>query len=79
VSSHLGDFVEEQRVPHVLVNILTPFPGTALHAAMAKDGRLLIDDPQMYNIRNVVYRPNGMSTVDLEAIYMALCRRLVFL
>lgn len=69
-------FVEEQQVFHVLVNILTPYPGTVLREVMEKDGRILTEDPQQYNIRNVVYRPEGIATVDLEAIYMTLCRQL---
>ena len=74
--NHLVRFVENQHVFHVLLNILTPYPGTRLRKKMEKEGRILTTDPQQYNIRNVVYRPRGMTTIDLEANYMRLCRKI---
>jgi radical SAM superfamily enzyme YgiQ (UPF0313 family) len=75
-ADQLVKFVEEQDVFHVLLNILTPYPGTKLRKTLEKDGRILLQEPHRYNIRNVVYRPKTMSTVDLETIYMHLCREL---
>jgi radical SAM superfamily enzyme YgiQ (UPF0313 family) len=75
-ASHLWRFVEEQRVLHVLVNILTPYPGTTLATEMEQSRRILTRAPQLYNIRNVVFRPEGMSPGELLNSYRALCQRL---
>jgi len=73
---HLQRFVTEQGVFHVLLNILTPYPGTILAAEMERAGRILTRDPQYYNIRNVVFRPEGCSTDDLLRDYRELCGEL---
>lgn len=72
----LVKFLEKEKVFHVLLNILTPFPGTALRKRMERDDRILTNEPHKCNIRNVVYRPETMPTVMLEALYMNYCRKL---
>lgn len=50
-------------------HILTPYPGTALHARMSAEGRILHDDWSRYDTRQVVYRPLRLSAQALEAGY----------
>lgn len=50
-------------------HILTPYPGTGLHERMRRDGRLLHDDWDRYDTRNVVFRPKHLSVEQLEAGY----------
>lgn len=50
-------------------HILTPYPGTALHARLAAQGRLLSDDWDRYDTRHTVFRPARMSAEALESGY----------
>ena len=46
--------------------ILTPFPGTPLHARLAREGRLLTTDWSYYDGQHVVYRPTKMTPEELQ-------------
>ncbi|HKR65657.1 MAG TPA: radical SAM protein, partial [Thermoanaerobaculia bacterium] len=46
--------------------ILTPFPGTPLHARLANEGRLLTTDWSYYDGQHVVYRPARMTPEQLQ-------------
>jgi len=50
-------------------HILTPYPGTGLHARMVAEGRITSQDWDRYDTRHVVYRPAGMTPEELEAGY----------
>jgi radical SAM superfamily enzyme YgiQ (UPF0313 family) len=50
-------------------HILTPYPGTALHARMERDGRILHRDWDRYDTRHVVYRPARLAPDALEQGY----------
>jgi len=50
-------------------HILTPYPGTPLHARMKAAGRIITEDWDLYDTRHVVFRPARMSAEDLEAGY----------
>ncbi len=69
----LESFVKRNHLVHVLLNILTPYPGTELAAEMERDGRILTKEPQLYNIRNVVFTPRRLSVTQLVDIYLSLC------
>ena len=69
----LASFVKRNHLVHVLLNILTPYPGTELATEMERDGRILTKEPQLYNIRNVVFTPRGLSVTQLVDIYLSLC------
>lgn len=45
--------------------ILTPFPGTPLHARLAAEGRILTTDWSFYDGQHVVYRPTRMTADEL--------------
>ena len=70
----LKSFLEENNVFHVLVNILTPYPGTEILEEFVKEKRLFTRNPQKYNIRNVVFKPKDISKEQLEEMYVWLCR-----
>jgi radical SAM superfamily enzyme YgiQ (UPF0313 family) len=50
-------------------HILTPYPGTALHDRMRREGRLLHEEWDRYDTRHVVYRPARLTPEALEAGY----------
>lgn len=70
----LKSFLDENNLFHVLVNILTPYPGTKIRDEFVEQERLLTRNPQKYNIRNVVFTPKGVSKEQLEEMYVWLCR-----
>jgi radical SAM superfamily enzyme YgiQ (UPF0313 family) len=45
--------------------ILTPFPGTPLHARLASEGRILTRDWEKYDGQHVVFQPKNMTTHEL--------------
>jgi radical SAM superfamily enzyme YgiQ (UPF0313 family) len=47
--------------------ILTPFPGTPLHARLADQGRILTRDWELYDGQHVVFQPQNMTTRELAA------------
>jgi radical SAM superfamily enzyme YgiQ (UPF0313 family) len=50
-------------------HILTPYPGTALHARMKAGGRITTEDWDLYDTRHAVFRPARMSAGALEQGY----------
>ena len=55
-------------------HILTPYPGTGLYARMAREGRLLHADWDLYDTRHAVFRPARMSGEQLEEGYWSAYR-----
>ncbi|HPA71885.1 MAG TPA: radical SAM protein [Spirochaetota bacterium] len=51
----------------VQVNIMTPLPGTPLHADMVRQGRIIDHDLANYDFRHVVFQPREMSPEQLQA------------
>jgi len=47
------------------LNILTPYPGTALFNRLEREGRILTKDWSRYNLWNVVFKPKKMSEDEL--------------
>jgi radical SAM superfamily enzyme YgiQ (UPF0313 family) len=58
-----------QGIETATFHILTPYPGTALYARMAAQGRLTTDDWDRYDTRHAVFRPARMSSQALESGY----------
>ena len=50
-------------------HILTPYPGTRLHARMVQQGRILHSNWDLYDTRHCVFRPAGLTPEKLEAGY----------
>lgn len=62
-------WLEQRRVATMTAHILTPYPGTRLHAQLAAAGRITERDPHKYNTSYAVFRPARMSAAELEAGY----------
>ena len=62
------DFVRSSGLAEVQYTVLTPFPGTPLHARLAREGRLLRDQYwDRCTLFDVTFRPRRMSVEELEA------------
>jgi len=59
----------EHGVETATFHILTPYPGTPLHARMAAQGRITTSNWDLYDTRHAVFEPAGMSAERLEAGY----------
>jgi radical SAM superfamily enzyme YgiQ (UPF0313 family) len=46
--------------------ILTPFPGTPLHSRLAREGRILTRNWELYDGQHVVFQPALMSPAELQ-------------
>jgi radical SAM superfamily enzyme YgiQ (UPF0313 family) len=70
-------FVEESGLYQVQITVLTPFPGTPLHARLRAEGRLLGAEPwERYTLFDVNFEPQHMSVTELEHGLIELARRL---
>jgi radical SAM superfamily enzyme YgiQ (UPF0313 family) len=58
-----------QGVETATFHILTPYPGTPLHAEMRAQGRIMSQNWDHYDTRHVVFRPAKMTAEALEAGY----------
>lgn len=63
------DWALEMGVTTATFHILTPYPGTRLYERLKSEGRLLTEDWDRYNTREVVFQPKHMSTEVLKAGY----------
>lgn len=50
-------------------HILTPYPGTALHARLAAEGRITSSNWDLYDTRHAIFQPRLMSGGQLEDGY----------
>jgi radical SAM superfamily enzyme YgiQ (UPF0313 family) len=50
-------------------HIATPYPGTEYYRQMQIEGRLRTDDWDLYDTRNIVFEPKGMSAEALKSGY----------
>jgi radical SAM superfamily enzyme YgiQ (UPF0313 family) len=62
-------FLERTRIPSVTFNILTPYPGTELHAQLRSENRILTVDWRYYDHCTPVFVPRRMSPADLYQGY----------
>jgi radical SAM superfamily enzyme YgiQ (UPF0313 family) len=70
-------FADEVGLAEVQVTVLTPFPGTQLHAQLASQGRLVRDgDWGAFTLFDVVFQPARMSIRELEEGLMQVFREL---
>jgi radical SAM superfamily enzyme YgiQ (UPF0313 family) len=59
----------EHGIETATFHILTPYPGTALHARLQAQGRILHNHWDLYDTRHCVFRPAGMTPEQLESGY----------
>lgn len=69
------DWIVKNKIETVTSHILTPYPGTALHARLLREGRIISDDLSLYNTAHVVFRPKNMTEKELEDGYLWLYRK----
>lgn len=63
------DWAVEVGITTATFHIATPYPGTAYHDRLQREGRILHADWDRYDTRHVVFAPLGMSPAQLEAGY----------
>ncbi|MHC4606535.1 MAG: B12-binding domain-containing radical SAM protein [Planctomycetota bacterium] len=59
------EFLLKCRAHSATFNILTPYPGTAVHERLKGEGRLFTEDWKHYDHTTVVFRPAGMTPLQL--------------
>ncbi len=60
------DFVVDNDIRHVSLVILTPYKGTPMGERLAREGRILSFDWDLYDQAHVVFRPARMTPSQLE-------------
>jgi radical SAM superfamily enzyme YgiQ (UPF0313 family) len=63
------DWAIGQGIETATFHIMTPYPGTGLHARLSAQGRITSQDWDRYDTRHVVYRPARLTPEELEAGY----------
>jgi radical SAM superfamily enzyme YgiQ (UPF0313 family) len=63
------DWAISQGIETATFHILTPYPGTALHADMERQGRMLHNNWDLYDTRHTVFQPRHLTPAQLEAGY----------
>jgi len=63
------DWARDHGITTATFHIQTPYPGTRLHARMAREGRMLTRDWNLYDTRHVVYRPAKLKPEVLKNGY----------
>ena len=63
------DWAIAQGIETATFHVLTPYPGTALHARMRAEDRLLHEDWDRYDTRHTVFRPARLTPERLEQGY----------
>jgi radical SAM superfamily enzyme YgiQ (UPF0313 family) len=60
------EFINKAKIDFGQFGILTPFPGTKLHQRLKRQKRIISTDWEEYDITNAVFRPAGMSVIELN-------------
>ena len=60
-------FAVEARIDLPRFAVVTPFPGTALYQRLAREGRILTRDWELYDGQHVVFRPAQMTVEQLQS------------
>jgi radical SAM superfamily enzyme YgiQ (UPF0313 family) len=60
------DFCHKAKIDGGLFPILTPYPGTLLRERLKKEGRILTDQWDLYDMEHVTFVPKGMSPEKLQ-------------
>ena len=63
------DWAIENGITTATFHIQTPYPGTGLHARLARERRLTSDNWDLYDTRHVVFRPVRLTPEALKAGY----------
>jgi radical SAM superfamily enzyme YgiQ (UPF0313 family) len=63
------EWAVRQGIETATFHILTPYPGTALHARVQAQGRITTNNWDLYDTRHAVFQPQKLSKEALEAGY----------
>ncbi len=63
------DWAVSMGITTATFHVATPYPGTAYHAALEREERILHRDWDLYDTRHAVFEPRGMSRDALERGY----------
>jgi radical SAM superfamily enzyme YgiQ (UPF0313 family) len=63
------DWAVQVGITTATFHILTPYPGTGLFAEMAAKNRIVTRNWDLYDTRNVIYRPTSLSPEELKRGY----------
>jgi radical SAM superfamily enzyme YgiQ (UPF0313 family) len=63
------DWAIEHGITTATFHVMTPYPGTGLHARMAGEGRLTTDNWDLYDTRHVVFQPARLTPRALKEGY----------
>jgi radical SAM superfamily enzyme YgiQ (UPF0313 family) len=61
------EFLQRNKISTATINILTPYPGTAVFDQFQQSGRLLTLDWSYYDHNTVVFRPKNMTPYALQS------------
>jgi radical SAM superfamily enzyme YgiQ (UPF0313 family) len=64
----------KNKIETMTAHILTPYPGTKLYEKLESEGRITCRDFSKYNTSNVVFKPAGMTAVELKRGYLWIYR-----
>jgi radical SAM superfamily enzyme YgiQ (UPF0313 family) len=62
-------FIQETGIDLPTISLLTPFPGTPLFDELEQKGRILHKDWSYYDMNHVVFRPENMTSEELQQGY----------
>ena len=62
-----NEAIRTAKIDFVGSSIVTPYPGTGLHAQLLREGRILHHDWDKYDLRNVVFIPKLLTPSELQA------------
>ncbi len=71
----IARFALEKRVTSLMLNILTPLPGTRLYDEMEAAGRIVDRDWSHYDAQHVVFAPRRMTPRQLQSATLRAYRR----
>lgn len=70
VFKHTLDFLNENSVPSISPNILTPYPGTRLFDRLLDEGRILHSNWTYYDHTSVSFKPRNFGHEELTEKYL---------
>jgi len=59
-------FTQRHKLVAAQFSVLTPFPGTPIYEQLEREGRILHRDWSRYTMSNVVFRPQHMTSLELQ-------------
>ncbi len=63
------DWAVERGITTATFHIMTPYPGTRLHARMVSEGRMVTRNWDLFDTRHVVYKPTRLTAEALKTGY----------